>query len=371
MSVIVEEKTNEEITVEMLEQVPDTYQKNVGYFIWDFLRAIAVSLQDLWSKIVYVSGFFDLSKLDYDDLVKFVLQRRGIVANLATHATGVLNVTGTGTISQGDIFKTADGLQFQATETKTITTSGEVNIECIEAGSIGNVPANTITVMEYQIQGITSVTNNNPTSGGYDAETKENLLDRYLEDLRNPIISGNVYHYRKWAREVTGVGNVKVKPLWNGDNTVKVVIVDSNNSTASQELIDAVQQYIDPYEIVSGQKVGWGCGNGQAPIGAYCTVASADELAIDVSVTISLQLGADLATTKENIRIAIENYLKSTIFNAEYVSYAQIGFAILSADGVKDYEDLLVNNDTDNVAIVDTNIRSEIAMLDELTVTEG
>ncbi len=370
MSVIIDEKTNEEITAEMLSQVPDTYQKNAGYFIWDFLRAISFSFESLWAKLSYLTGFFDISKLDYDDLVKFVLQRRGIVAKTATYATGILNVTGTGTITTGDLFETTSGLQFQASETKAITTSGTVQIECVTSGSDGNVPINSITVIPTTIQGITAVTNSSATSGGYDAETKENLLERYMDDIQKPITSGNVNHYQKWAKEVNGVGKVKVKPLWDGDNTVKVVIIDSNGEIPTTTLVNSVQAYIDPYTLNNGVKVGWGCGNGQAPIGAYCTVVAADQLDIDVSVEIELMTGAVLATVEDNIEKAIKAYLKSTNFSASYVSYAQIGAAILSADGVKDYTNLLVNNDTDNVAITDTNTSSEIAVLNDLTITE-
>jgi len=362
MSVIIDEKTNEEITVELLSQVPDTYQKNVGFFIWDFMRAISVPLSDLWGKLSYLTAFFDISRLDYDDLVKFAFQRRGIVAQTATTAIGDLKITGTCNISIGDLFETSSGLQFEATENKTITTTGTVQIQCKTSGSVGNVPVGAITVVPVTIQGLTSVTNESALSGGYDAESKEHLLNKYFEDIQSPIISGNIYHYKKWAKEVAGVGDAKIKPLWNGDNTVKVVIVDANNEVASQTLINTVQNYIDPSSA--------GTGLGQAPIGAYCTVTSATAKDIDVSVEIEVMTGATLAQATQNIENSIKNYFKSTVFVDSYISYAKIGACILNADGVKDYNSLLVNNDTDNIALTDNNTITEIAVLDDLTVTE-
>lgn len=364
MAIIIEDKTDEEITAEILSQIPDKYQKNAGYFIWDTVRGIAIVFKNLWSKLVYLTGFFDLSKLDYEDLVRFVLQRRGIVAKTATFASGTLTLTGNGTVNIGALFETTDGLQFESLETKTIAESGTILAQCKTSGSIGNVPENTITVMPVTIQGIISVTNEAAFTDGYDAETKEALLERYLDDLRKPITSGNVNHYRKWALEVAGVGKVDVKPLWDGDNTVKVIIVDSNLEEASDQLVENVQEYIDPDSL--------GLGLGQAPIGAYCTVVSADKLDIDVSVEIRLKTGAVLSEVQAAIEDSINKYLKSIIFSSttSYVSYSRIGGCVIDADGVLDYENLLLNNSTDNVPIADTSASREIAILNDLTVTE-
>ena len=136
---------------------------------------------------------------------------------------------------------------------------------------------------------------------------------------------------------MTGVGNADVKPLWNGDNTVKVIIVDSNNEPASASLISSVQTYIDPLSA--------GTGEGQAPIGAYCTVASATSKTINVTADIALKSGAVEADVKEAVENAIEAYIKSTVFVDSYVSYARIGVCILSVDGVDDFEVKLVAAD--------------------------
>lgn len=372
MTIQIQDKNELEITAELLSNVPDTYQKNAGYFIWDFMRAIGTVLSAFWSNLQYLCNFFDMTKLDYDDLVLFVYQRRGIVAKTATYSSGQITVATSSscTITEGDIFETADGLQFKATETVTLSNNGTFSAECTTAGSVGNVPVGVITVIPVTIANLTSITNATAFTGGYDKETKESIIERYEDDLKKPITSGNVYHYEKWAKECVGVGNCKVKPLWDGDNTVKVVICDSNNQVADAQLISDVQDYIDPYELIGGIKVGWGCGNGQAPIGAYCTVASGTALTIDVEADIELMTGYTLATVKTNIENAITAYLKTTVFKESFVSYAKIGATILGAEGVKDYQNLLVNNDNDNVAITDTNLTTEIATLGTVTLTE-
>lgn len=371
MSIGIEEKTNEEITVELLEQMPDTYQKNVGYFIWDFFRAISILFEQCFKQICYLVGFFDITKLEYDDLVLFVKQRRGIFAKTETYATGYITVvSGIGVINIGDIFETSSGLRFLSLETKEVLEGESFKAQCETAGSIGNVPKGVINVIPNTIQGIISITNLEAFSGGYEKETKESIIERYLDDLQKPITSGNIYHYEKWALECTGVGKVKVKPLWNGNNTVKVIIADSNNQAASNELVESVQAYIDPYTTdENNNKTGWGCGNGKAPIGAYCTVESGNALTINISFVVILKTKANLEDVKKNIKEGILKYLKSTVFESSYVSYAQIGACILASDRVLDYKNLKLNNTTDNIAIAESTTSCQIATLGELNIT--
>ena len=372
MAVEIEQKEDLEITAEMLQQIPDKYQKNVGYFIWDFLRAIGIVLADLWADLAYICAFWDIEKLNYDDLVKFVFQRRGLVAHTETYSTGFLRVSGACNISEGTIFETSDGLQFKALADVQLADGDTFEAECLTAGEVGNVPSNTITVIPVAIQNLVSITNPEPFTGGYEKETKENLIERYYEDLRRPITSGNIYHYEKWAKEVNGVGKVKVKPLWNGDNTVKVIIIDSNADIASKELIESVQNYVDPYTLDDkGNKVGWGCGNGQAPIGAYCTVATADKLNINVSFEVELVTGKTVQQIKESLSAEIKTYLKEITFKENAcVQYAKIGSLLINNQFVKDYKNLKINNDTKNIDISETNTTVEIPVLNELTITE-
>ena len=351
MTIEIEEKTELEFTADLLSNVPDKYQKNVGYFTWDFLRAIGITFKELWDKLRYLTAFYNIENLEYDDLVKFVLQRGGIIAHEATYATGNLTVlTGTAAVVEGSVFETESGLQFISLESKTVNADDTIAVQCVEKGNVGNVPAETIIVSK--VNGIT-VINSESFTGGYEKESKESIIDRYFVKIKKPISSGNKAHYEYWAKEVTGVGKVVVKPLWNGNNTVKVVIVDSNNEPANNTLVNAVQEYIDPYELINGVKVGWGCGNGQAPVGAYCTVVSATRKNINVSVDVYLKSGAPVIGTKTAIGDAITAYLRTTVFEKAFVSYAAISAAIYNCDGVDDFENLTVNSGTDNVSITD------------------
>lgn len=368
-------KSEEEIAKEMIDAMPDKYQKTVGFYTWDILRAISKSIIGIWDKLKYIANLDDLSNMELEDLIVFVKERRGIDYKSATKSSGKLKVTaGYGTIQKGDLFQTEDGTQFQAVETQTVEEGGFFSVECLIEGIEGNVPENSITIIPATISGIVSVTNPEAFTNGYEAETKEELYQRYLEDLQKPITSGNIYHYKKWALEVTGVKYADVKPLWDGDNSVKVLIVDQNSNPANEELIQAVQNYIDPYELdENNNKKGWGCGKGQAPIGAYCTVAAPDKLELTISAEVKIKAGEILETVKERIQNSINDFLSELIFSEEidYVSYARIGAAILNVEGIMDYENLLINGGSDNIIIPNSEISRSIAVLKELNLVES
>lgn len=51
-------------------------------------------------------------------------------------------------------------------------------------------------------------------------------------------------------------------------------------------------------------------------------------------------------------------FFKTTAFEREYVSYAQVGKVILekTATGVQDYSDLTLNNKAENIALTDEQL---------------
>lgn len=57
----------------------------------------------------------------------------------------------------------------------------------------------------------------------------------------------------QWANEIAGVGGVEVAPLWKGPGTVGLYLIDTDKRAASQDIVDAVQQYIDPSQDGQGE----------------------------------------------------------------------------------------------------------------------
>jgi len=354
---VFEDKTIVTLQNEMLSNISEDYEKSPGNLPYDLLRSFAIELSNLYIDLAAIADKIDVDKLLGEELDKYVFQRKGLNRKQPTYAVGVLTVVGNGTINIGDIFESVSGVQFTATQTIAVAGTANVSIQAVIPGGSGNLGANVITQMPITITGITSVNNAEGTYNGYEGETDASLRERYYSELQKPPSSGNIYHYLCWANEVPGVGDAKVIPLWNGNNTVKVVIIDSNKVPASAGLVNSVQVYIDPG--ISGN------GSGAAPMGAYCTVVSATAKNINISVNITRLAGYSVAEVTASITTSITAYLASIAFKQDSVSYAQISSSILNSKGVQDLSSLLVNGGTSNVAVA----TGEVAVLGSVSVT--
>lgn len=343
----------------MLSAMPESYQKTVGFPTYDLLAAASIPMEELAAQLQETAEKLDPAKLTGEELESYIKSRSGLVRNPPTYASGILQVTGNGTVNEGDLFESAGGIQFAATATVEISGSGEVPIRCTTPGAVGNLPAGSVTMMPVQIAGIVSVSNSDTLTGGYDAESDAAYYDRYILRLQTPPTSGNQYHYRLWALEVTGVGGVQIYPLGHGDNTVDVVLIDVDGQPADEELIGRVQAHIDP-----GSK---GLGDGEAPIGAYCYVSGAEAVLLTLSMTVQTLPGAEQETVTAAVKAAVAAYLKGIAFVQDYVSYAQINAAVLEAEGVQDVSGLTVNGATANVAIGER----QVAVLGEVSIQYG
>ena len=348
-----------EILDEMLSAMPESYQKTIGFPTYDLLAAVSLRMEGTDTTIDEAKQQLDPENLSGDDLDRYIYPRSGLARKASTFAHGTLTVTGSGTVEIGTLFESVGGVQFAATETVVIDGEGSVPVTCTVDGTAGNLPAHSVTQMPVAVQGIASCDNPEPLTGGYAEEGDTEYYARYLLRLRTPATSGNVYHYQQWALEVSGVGHVKVFPRVQGVNTVDVVIADSTGQPAGEELVAAVQAYIDPESE--------GAGRGQAPIGAQCFVSAAAEKKIAIACKVFKSNTAEADSVTAAVKAAVAAYLAGTVFVQDYVSYAQIAAAILSAEGVVDFEGLTVGGGTANIAVGER----ECPVLGEVTITYG
>lgn len=339
-------KTTDEFLQDMLGAISDDWQKSPGFPMYDILSAVAYVLSNQSADVDYVGSKLDIHNLAGDELAEFIYERKGIERKDAVHAVGEVTVTVSQntTIEAGTLFGTAGGVNFSVDETTGITAPcGTLAVTAVYGGAAGNAAAGTVTNMPITLANVTAVTNAAPMCGGYDAETDGELLDRYLTALQAPATSGNKMQYQQWAMEVDGVGGARVFPLANGDNTVEICIIGAGGVPANSSLIEAVQNYIDPNSS--------GCGEGVAPIGAYCTVTAAVAKAINVSGVLVVDAAFRGADVIENVKQAITKYINSVAFEVTELSYAKIGSLIMNVEGVTDYSNYRLNDGTSNISI--------------------
>ncbi|WMJ90622.1 baseplate J/gp47 family protein [Anaerocolumna sp. MB42-C2] len=323
-----EEMTYETILDDMLSRVTNDVDKREGSVIYDALAPCAYQLAQNYFNL---NNFIDL--VSGDTAVGIYLDRivadYGITRKPAIKA--IRKIITNGEVPVGSRW----GLG-ETTYSITDDLSGNSYVaQCEQTGEVGNQYTGPLQSLD-NISGVTASLDG-ILKTGEEEETDENLRARFYTQIQSPSTSGNADNYKKWALEVPGVGDAKVYPLWNGNGTVKVIIVDSNMAI-DPGLEQPVYKYIETVR----------------PIGATVTVTSPVSKEITVSANIKPDGTRHFNEVINSFTKSFTEYLKGTIFEAYVVSYAKIGSILLTTEGVSDYSDLLVNNGVTNISIEET-----------------
>lgn len=124
-----------------------------------------------------------------------------------------------------------------------------------------------------------------------------------------------------------------------------------------------VQEYIDPG--------GTGLGEGQANIGAHFTATSATAKRVNISFSVTLAKGGDLASVRSAAQTALKAQIKSINLTTDdnetpTLRISTVGNTIYGLLGVLDYANLRFNGQTANVEAG----KEEVFVLGEVTVSE-
>lgn len=341
-----EDETVETILNRMLGRVPDTINKTEGSLIYDAIAPAAVELAQAYLELEAVSRSFALDTASGDALTELCYQN-GTFRKSATNAVrkGVFNVAvpiGSKFIGGNNIYVVLKNI-----------TGFEYEIECEDAGEVGNSYIGSITPVEY-IEGLTSAMLTSVLISGAEEETDEQLRERHRQKITSPPQDGNVAQYKAWAEANENIGVAKVFPLWNGGNTVKVAITNRLYQVAESSLVSEFQEYLDPGSA--------GLGNGVAPIGTKVTVSGGAAKNIDVVGNIVLAEGY---TEPEGVADIIRDYFASITFVKDSVNYIRVAAAVIDAPSIASLSNFTVNGGTVDVALVG----EEIPVLNSLSLT--
>lgn len=327
------QQTKDDVLTRLQGYTTNDTSKIEGTFNYDVLSASAIEFSNTYNEINLMidAAFADTSWGDY---LTGIAEEYGVIRKQAQNA--VVNVTVKGNpgakIIKNSLFSTSNDIKFYTVDDAIIDSTGQIVIKCVcaDAGIDGNVEANTITKIPYSIPGVISCNNEEKAHDGYDIETDASLLERYLLKVRTPATSGNTYHYKQWALSIAGVGQVKVLPLWAGNGTVKVLIINNNNQTASADLIAKVNDYITSV----------------MPIGCTLTIDSPAPYPINITFKSAETVDTDL------IKSNVNDYFNKNGFGLTKISIAQIGRIILNSNVLDyDYDSLKVNDSNTDIAL--------------------
>lgn len=341
------------IHARMLEALPNDIDKTEGGFAHDFTRPAALEKAEMMIAVNdAVQVFFPA--WSYGGYLDKLAGSVGLSRKAAQPAETYLEITGTeGTIvPAGFIFATPKSgdiasIEFAVVESTTISAEGKatVLVRCTETGLIGNVPENSITLMSSPMKGVTTIRNPAAATGGIETEDDESLRARIEEREKNNEASfvGNDSDYKRWAKEVDGVGSVVVVPEWmgKGSGTVKLIVMDANGMPANDTILKAVYDH-----IISPDNRDYRL----APIGAILTVTTAEAVGLTFSATILLEEDAVIDDVVKAYRTNLLAYFEEA--KAEScIRYTRVCSVLSETKGVLDYSNMLLNGATANIAI--------------------
>lgn len=351
-----ENLTVEEIKTDIIERCSPAVDTREGSFFNDMISGVAYKFWEAFQRLdaLLPIAFPDENSGEFLDMRAAEF---GIIRKAGTKAQVVMHFTGTdGTvIPKGKVFLTAGNLQFETDEDVTITDgTAEVKATAVETGSAYNVGAGEIVSQFTSLAGLTSFTNDAAGEGdglqiGTDAETDAALFARLQDRRQNRATSGNAAHYKQWAKEIAGVGDAKVFPIWDGPGTVKVLLVGPDMRPVDSAVVEACAAHIE----------------NERPVGPSVTVMSAVGVDIDVSVDATIDGSVSLENVKAAFAEALSAYLTNLIKEnykltvpappdpppAITVVYNRIAFLLLDIPGVIDYTSLTVGGGTVNITL--------------------
>lgn len=340
-----ENKTAENIKAEMLAKITDIETRE-GSFINDMLSPVSMELESAYNQLDVL-----LSTMFLDDIRCEYLDKRaseyGIYRKQGTKAKGQVTFTGSENtiIPKGSLISTGSNLMFETVDEVTIPAEQTTVVADIISSDIGskyNVSNNTIVNIPSAINGVVSVTNEKPITGGTDVELDEALLKRLLHQLRNPATSGNPAHYKIWALEVNGIGDVKVFPTHFGNGTVLVLPITSEKQAPTEDIIQKVKNHIET----------------KRPIGATVTVNAPIMTAININATITTDGVRPLEDINHEFTKLFKKYITDSVFKIYTVDYFKCLSIFYEISGVRQVTDFKLNNDKSNITIDELAIQS-------------
>ena len=362
----------ENILERCLARIPNELDKREGSIIYDALAPACAELAQLYIALdVYADQTYLLTATGehLDDKVADY----GITRNPATYAQRV----GSFTDINGQPLNITIGTRFSVPNEyggynyKVISeyeNVGHYLLQCETAGIAGNEYFGNLLPLE-SVNNLGVATLSDVYIAGEDEESDDSLRERAIKKLTEIPFGGNVADYKEFVENIDGVGACLVIPVWNGGGTVKLVIVTNSYTIPATQLINQIQELVDPTQ-------NQGQGLGKAPIGHIVTVTAPTAYNIAVSATIELENTYTITSLRTAIETAINNYFKEvqhdwadsttlTIYRAKVIA------AILAVRGVANVSALTMNDSAADIVIDVTATNNPFPILSEVTINES
>lgn len=290
-----EEKTFENLMDEKLKNVPSDVDKREGAIVWDSLAPNALESAMMYQELnaYYKETFGSTASRIY--LIERC-RERGIFPKPAS--VGVYKGQFDIEIPIGQRFS-LDLYNYKVIKFIQKDSVYEYELECETLGTAPNSNFGQLIPIGY-LSGLKVAKLLETLIPGEEEEETESLRQRYLNSFDSQAFGGNIKDYEEKTLSISGVGAVKVTPVWNGGGTVKLTILNSEFNEASQSLIEKVQKEIDPSKDHTGK--------GLAPIGHVVTVDTVKKKSVYIATELTLN-NIEILNIKDEIDKILKDYL--------------------------------------------------------------
>lgn len=183
-------------------------------------------------------------------------------------------------------------------------------------------------------------------------EDTEVYRERYLAERKQEYaMGGNRADYKKFIKELIGVGGVKQERVRKEHKRINTYIISSAWGKPSDDVVAQVQQAVDPKE-------NQGDGEGKAPFWHVVDVYPVDTEEINISAKFELSPPETFETILPNLEKAVGRYfieLNKTWEDSGkgglVVRALKVAEAMADVEGVIDIQDLLLNGTEGNITL--------------------
>lgn len=330
-------QTYEVIKQRILDNTNIDIDKREGSFLSNMASAIS---EELAKAYINMSDILSLGFIEdtFDTFLDKRVSEFGVYRKQGTKAIGEIKVEGKeGAIIENGTLIKANDLYFTILNDIELPNNNILYVEANEVGYKYNLLANTEFELVEKNDKVTKLVNEVDFKNGVDIESDEDLRKRFVKVVNNPSTSGNKAHYEEWALEVDGVGRAIVYPLWNGNGTVKVMIIGNDNKPVTEEIIENCKLHIEE----------------NMPIGCQLTVITPSLLNVAINASVEVNVGYTLEDIKADFEASLNDYLKEITTE---LTYSKVYGLLANHVGVEDISMLKLNNSSNNIAISEDKI---------------
>ena len=297
--------TYENILSDVLARAPDEIDSREGSIFYDAVSAVTVKIAELYTQLEMLYANVNLSTaegeaLDLKGDERLVKRKEATCAEYEVKYTGTLPDT-------GSVFYTENGLYFTLMQYD----DGVYYLQSNDTGTILNGLENEKVIPVETFMDLNSISLGKLYIPAMDLESDDEYRQR-IYDSMTPGENGNKQHYIMWCNSVTGVGYTRILPLKEGANTVVGIIIASDGTAASEELLKKVQDYVDP--DLDGDGIGDGLGEGVANLGAHFIAKAPTIEPIDVYINlVTYSSGYTKDTALPLVKETVADYFREAV----------------------------------------------------------